>query len=270
MSDARWSGADDYEWYVGRWSRAVAQRFLGWLDVAPASGWIDVGCGTGALTSRILTLADPSTVVAVDPSGDFLARARQRIGDERVTFAVASADALPVASGAVDAVVSGLVLNFLADPAAALREAMRVARAGATVAAYVWDYAGRMDLMRYFWDVAVALDPAAGELDEGRFAVTQPDALRELWHGAGSGEVSVEPIDVPTVFRDFDDYWGPFLTGVGRAPAYAASLPPDHQAAIRDRLREHLPTDPDGTISLIARAWAVRGRVAGDARAPTA
>ncbi len=265
MSEARWSGADDYEWYVGRWSRAVAQRFLGWLDVDPASRWIDVGCGTGALTSRIVADSRPAAVLAVDPSADFIARAQEAVADERVTFAVGSADALPAPDTSVDAVVSGLVLTFVPDADAALREAVRVARPGGRVAAYVWDYAGRMDLMRHFWDAAAAVDPAAAEKDEGRrFSLANPTQLERLWSGGGLEDVAVTAIDVPTVFRDFDDYWGPFLTGVGAAPAYAASLDPERLAAVRERLRSTLPTAPSGTISLIARAWAVRGRVRPD------
>jgi SAM-dependent methyltransferase len=261
MSDVRWSGADDYDWYVGRWSRAVATRFLAWVDVAPASRWIDVGCGTGALTSGIVAACDPAGVLAVDPSGDFVGRASAAVRDERVTFSVGSADALPAVDSSVDAVVSGLVLTFVPDPDAGVREAVRVARPGGCVGAYVWDYAERMDLMRRFWDAAATVDPVASEKDEGRrFSLANPTALERLWRRGGLKDVAVAAIDVPTIFRDFDDYWGPFLTGVGAAPAYAVTLDPERLAAVRERLRSTLPSAPDGTISLTARAWAVRGR----------
>ncbi|HUS13718.1 MAG TPA: SAM-dependent methyltransferase, partial [Chloroflexia bacterium] len=137
----------------------------------------------------------------------------------------------------------------------------RVARPGATVAAYVWDYAGEMQMMRYFWDVAGALDPAAAAIEEGlRFPLCQPDPLADLFHQAPLADVTVRPIDIPTHFRDFDDYWTPFLGGQGPAPSYTMALPEDRRATLRERLRATLPTEPDGSIALIARAWAVRGR----------
>ena len=160
-----------------------------------------------------------------------------------------------------DAVVSGLVLNFVHEPARAVREMTRVARPGGTVAAYVWDYAGRMELMRWFWDAAVELDPVARGLDEGlRFrAFERPESLEHFFREAGQEDVVSRAIDVPTVFRNFDDYWEPFLGGQGPAHAYVMSLAEDERNRLRESLRERLPQDADGSISLAARAWAVRG-----------
>ena len=156
--------------------------------------------------------------------------------------------------------VSGLVLNFVPDPAAAVK-AMCEAAASGVVAAYVWDYADRMQLMRYFWDAAVALDPAAAELDEGvRFPICRPERLDALWREAGLTEVSSRAIDVPTTFPDFDDYWRPFLGGQAPAPGYAMSLDEGRRTALRERIRSILPIAEDGSINLMARAWAVRGR----------
>jgi hypothetical protein len=137
----------------------------------------------------------------------------------------------------------------------------RVTRPGGTVAVYVWDYAGKMELMRYFWDAAVALEPTAYDLDEHpRVPICRPEPLAELFAGAGLRDVETRSIDVPTVFRDFDDYWSPFLGGQGPAPRYVMSLDDARRAALRDRLRSSLPAADDGAIHLIARAWAVRGR----------
>ncbi len=131
---------------------------------------------------------------------------------------------------------------------------------GGTVAAYVWDYAGQMQLMRYFWDAAVALDPAASHLDEGqRFPLCQPEPLMQLFRAAGLREVEVRLIDIPTAFRDFEDYWSPFLGGQGPAPSYTMSLSEERRSALRERLRATLPMAADGSIHLIAGAWAVRG-----------
>jgi hypothetical protein len=138
----------------------------------------------------------------------------------------------------------------------------RAVRREGIVAAYVWDYAGEMQLMRRFWDAAVALDPAALDKDEGwRFPVCRPEPLAALFEGAGLAAVEHRAIDVPTVFRDFDDYWQPFLGGQGPAPAYCTALPEDRRDALREQLRATLPTAPDGSIPLTARAWAVKGRV---------
>jgi hypothetical protein len=128
------------------------------------------------------------------------------------------------------------------------------------VALYVWDYADRMEMMRRFWDAAVALDPSAGALDEGRrFTVCRPEPLRALFEGAGLAQLETRAIDVPTVFRDFDDYWTPFLGGQAPAPGYCKSLGEEARGALRERLRASLPARPDGSIHLVARAWAVRG-----------
>ncbi|MGH2689664.1 MAG: class I SAM-dependent methyltransferase [Actinomycetota bacterium] len=255
-----WAVGEAYESYVGRWSRPVAGTFVAWLGVGPGRRWLDVGCGTGGLTSTILEYAAPAGVEAVDPSEGFLRAARRRIGDARVAFQSGDALALPVADGSVDAAVSGLLLNFVPDPSAAMAEAVRVTRPGGTVAAYVWDYAEGMQLMRLFWDAAVALDPAAGALDEdARFPLCRPETLRALFSAAGLAGVDVRSIDVATRFRDFDDYWTPFLGGQGPAPGYAMSLDEPRRAALRERLRAALPTGPDGSIRLVARAWAVRG-----------
>jgi SAM-dependent methyltransferase len=245
---------------VGRWSCAVAGEFVAWLGVGEDAAWLDVGCGTGALSQTVLTAADPAVLVGIDPSVGYVAYARAQLADRRARLVVADARRLPVADARFDVVVSGLVLNFVPDPAQAVRETARATRAGGRVAAYVWDYAGRMELIRCFWDAAAATDPAAVELDEGRrFGLCQPEPLARLFEDAGLVEVDVRPIEVPTRFRDFDDYWTPFLGGQGPAPGYAMALGEVQRAVLREELRGRLPVAGDGSISLVARAWAVGG-----------
>lgn len=159
-------------------------------------------------------------------------------------------------------VVSGLVLNFVPDQRAALAEMARVTVKDGRIAAYVWDYAGKMGLMRFFWDAAVALDPGAAKMDEGiRFPLCRPEALEKLFVGAGLKGVEVAPIDIPTPFANFEDYWRPFLGGQGPAPAYAMSLDEAARTRLRDRIRARIPVAANGSISLIARAWATRATV---------
>jgi SAM-dependent methyltransferase len=255
-----WANAGAYEKYVGRWSRLVAKEFLDWLAVSPGSSWLDVGCGTGALTEAILQHAQPAAVTGVDPSEGFLAYAREHVQDRRASFKVGNAMALPLEDETFSVVVSGLVLNFIPRQDVALAEMVRVARRGGVVAVYVWDYAGQMQMMRVFWDAAVELDQAVAEKDElRRFPFCKPEPLTELFEGAGLTGVEVRAIDAATHFRDFDDYWSPFLGGQGPAPGYAMSLTEERRTALRELIRSRLPIAPDGSISLIARAWAVRG-----------
>jgi SAM-dependent methyltransferase len=259
-----WADGDRYESYVGRWSRPVARQFLAQLPTPAGGRWLDVGCGTGALTGTVLAATAPTAVLAVDASPDFVRHAAAHLPDPRASFRTGDALALPAGDASFDAVVSGLVLNFLSDQPAAVAEMRRVAAPGAVVAAYVWDYAEGMELIRCFWDAAVRLDPGAGVLDEGaRFAGCAPQPLGDLFAGAGLADVGTGEVVTPTVFVDFDDYWSPFLGGTGPAPAYAATLSGDARSALRESLRERLPARDDGSIHLTARAWTVRGRVPG-------
>lgn len=257
-----WTSGSAYESYVGRWSRLVATAFLDWLAVSPGSSWLEVGCGTGVLTDEIVRTMSPARVTALDASAAYVDFARARVKDPHATFEVGDARALPHADHSVDAVVSGLVLNFVPQPASAVQQMRRVAAAGGVVAAYVWDYQEGTQLMRYFWDAAVALDSSAASLDEGRrFPVCRPDTLAALFADAGLRDVETRAIEIPMRFRDFDDYWSPFLGGQGPAPGYVMQLDASRRERLRERLRSTLPTAPDGAIDLRARAWAVRGRV---------
>jgi SAM-dependent methyltransferase len=240
-----WERGSPYEQYVGRWSRRVAPRFLSWLSIPAGRRWLDVGSVTG-----------------VEPSEGFLKTAKENLAG-RVALHQGSATAIPLGDASVDVVVSGLVLNFVPDQRAALLEMARVTVKDGTIAAYVWDYAGKMELMRFFWDAAVELDPNTAKLDEGiRFPLCRPEALEKLFIDAGLEEVEVKPIDIPTPFVDFDEYWQPFLGGQGPAPAYVMSLDETARTRLRDRIRERIPITANGSISLTARAWATRATVA--------
>jgi SAM-dependent methyltransferase len=260
-----WGSGEAYERYVGRWSRGIAREFLAGLSVATGADWADVGCGTGALAESILVLCDPASVRAIDKSAAYVETAQKQVGQRRATFEVGDAAALPWADASFDACVSALVLNFVPQPAAMAAEMARVTRPGGTVAAYVWDYAGGMQMMRHFWDAAIALNPGDVRLDQAeRFPVCRPQPLEALWRKAGLVDVSVRAIDMPMTFRDFDDYWTPFLGRQGAAPTYLASLDDDAQGRLREALRQKLVPQPDGSIVMQARAWSVQGLVPTD------
>jgi len=253
-----WSSGESYERYMGRWSRRVAQRYLDWLGAPADAAWLDLGCGTGALTQSILARCKPRSIVAVDQSADFVAHARAATSDEyvRMRFEVADAQKLPLPDASVDVAASALVLNFVSDRVAALRELQRVVRPGGVISFYVWDYpGGGMGFMRAFWNAAIALDPKA-EDERRRFPFCTPEGLSALCTEAGLPPVTVAPIEIETRFASFEDYWLPFTLGAGPAPGYCVSLPENKRAALKQRLMQDV--GGEGPVSFMARAWAVK------------
>jgi len=259
MNDA-WQSAIAYEKFMGRWSTLVAQKFLSWLDIAPDRSWLDLGCGTGSLTKLILETYQPKEIISIDSSSDFISYAQRSVINPFVHFKVGLAQSLELDSNSVDAVVSGLVLNFVPEPASVILEMLRVTKPGGKIGIFLWDYEDGMQMLRYFWDAAVELDNKAGEFDEGiRFPICQEGQLESLVREVGLKQVEATSIEVKTDFKNFDDYWEPFLGKVGPAPSYIMSLNPKGRQKLEDKLRKSLPFDDSGSISLIARAWAVTG-----------
>ena len=258
-----WDSSHAYERYMGRWSRKVATEFLRWLAPGRDLEWADIGCGTGVLSSSILEMCEPSALDALDSSAVFVSQARRRVHDPRARFVIADAVHLPWESAVRDVTASGLVLNFVRDHEAMTREMTRVTRPGGRVAAYVWDYAGGMEMIRHFWDAAISVSPKDARLDQAeRFPLCGPEPLRTLFEQAGLRDVMVRAIDIATVFEDFDDYWQPFLGRTGAAPTYLASLSDDVKERIRLHLKSRIAPPRGGPIALTARAWAVQGMVA--------
>ena len=256
----RWAAGSTYEDFMGRWSRQLAPRFVSWLRIPDGAHWLDAGCGTGALTGAICGHARPASVVGCDPAEPFVAYAREHSQDVRASFVVAGAGALPRRTGGYGSVTSLLALNFFPDPEGAVREMRSLTAPRGAVSACVWDYGGRMELLRLFWNAAAYVEAAARKLDEGeRFPLCRSDALADMFRAGGLSDVLCEPIEIPTEFADFDDYWRPLLGGTGPAPSYVASLDADRRATLARTLEQALPRGPGGSIALTARAWAVRG-----------
>jgi SAM-dependent methyltransferase len=249
--------AEAYDRHIGRYSRELARALLAAAGVQPGARAIDVGCGPGALTTELVAVLGAERVAAVDPSAPFAEACAKRLPGVQVE--VGSAEALPFDDSAFDHALAQLVVNFMTDPLAGVREMRRVTRPGGTVAAAVWDYAGDMTLLRRFWDAAVALDPAAEELDEGRcMPFCTPDELKELWSGAGLADVSIAPAVVSAAYDDFEDLWRPLELGVGPSGAYAAGLPSERRAAFKEEFRRRLGVAND-PFRLTARAWIASG-----------
>jgi SAM-dependent methyltransferase len=251
-----------YERFMGRWSRRLAPLLVRFAGVRDGESVLDVGSGTGALSAAIADAGPAVQVVGLDPSAAYVADANARSSTHRVRFVTGDAQALQFEPGAFDRVLSLLVLNFVPDRAKAMREMIRVTRRGGVVAAAVWDYADGMQMLRTFWDEAVAGDPSLASRDEANMPLCRAGQLAALWQEHGLGEVVEQPISIDTRFGSFDDYWTPFLGGQGPAGAYVAGLSEADRADLRMRLRQRLiGAGADHPIDMNARAWAARGIV---------
>jgi SAM-dependent methyltransferase len=248
------SESDGYERFMGRWSRRLAPLFVTFAGVTAGERVLDVGSGSGALSAAAATV-ESVQVTGIEPSPAFVRYAREH-ADGR--FEVGDALALPFPDNAFDRTLSMLVLNFVPDPAAALHEMVRVTRPGGVVAAAVWDYGDGMQMLRTFWDAAVALDPDAAQRDERHMSLSTRGALAELWRTHGLREVDEKPLTIEMAFASFDDYWQPFLDGQGPAGVYVSSLAESARHALASRLHERVA---DAGLTLRSRAWAVRGVV---------
>jgi len=254
-----WENGDPYEYFMGRWSRLMAPEFLNWLNPPYSTTWLEIGCGTGALSEVIAQNYNPSVLTCIDPSEMFLARAKEKLNGKG-NFLVGSDIDIPSENDSVKIVVSGLALNFFSDLENSILKMKRILKPNGTIAGYVWDYSGRMDFLRYFWDTVTLIDPHSRDLDEGvRFPICNPNNLKDAFQQTGLSEVEVTQLDITTHFKDFDDYWNPFLGGQGPAPSYLASLSENQQAQLRRKIYDKLPIEPDGSIKLLGRAIAVRG-----------
>ncbi len=248
--------ADDYDRYMGRYSRRLAPLFADFARVESGQQVLDVGCGPGALAAWLAGLVGQPLVAAADPSPGFARACAQLVPGADVR--TAQGEDLPWADAAFDAVLSQLVLSFVDDADAALGQMRRVARRGGTVAACTWDYGGQMQMLDTFWQAALVLDPAAP--DEARaLAYTDPDSLRELWQRGGMRDIETAGLVVEVQYEDFDDYWQPFLTGTGPGGQYCVTLDDRHRGALRDECFRALGR-PKGRFILTARSWAVRGQ----------
>ena len=258
-----WDVGDSYDAYMGRWSRKIAGQFLKWINVSEGLDWAEIGCGTGALSSQILSQCNPRSLLGIEPSEGFVKTASKNVPDARAEFRVGGAEELPLDDNSRDIVVSALVLNFVPDKQKALSEMIRVLRPGGLVAFYVWDYPGKgVEFMQVFWDAAASLDPAASDLAENkRFPDCTQDELIRLAANAGLSDVESSAIEVPTVFKSFEDYWKPFTLGAGPAPGYCVSLESNAQNRLKEVLRDRLRQREDGSIVLNARAWTLKANI---------
>ena len=252
--------AAQYDRHVGRYGGSLAAALIDFARVEPGMLALDVGCGPGALTAVLTEWLGAGNVAAADPSEGFAEACHARVPGADVV--VAAAEALPFADGAFDVVLSQLVVNFMRDAPAGVREMARVARPGGIVAACVWDYAGAMTLLRAFWDAGREVDPeGAARVDEGTVMPWCAEGdLAGLWRAAGLREVRAGSLTVSAAYADFEDLWAPLPTGVAPSGAFCRSLDDDRRAALHRAYRRRLGVG-DGPFELTARAWAVAGMV---------
>jgi SAM-dependent methyltransferase len=245
--------AEAYLRFMGRFSEPLAAAFADLAGLRPGQRVLDVGCGPGALTAELAWRQGAGLVSAVDPSQAFVAAVRDRLPG--VTALRAAAEDLPFPDGAFGAVLAQLVVHFMADPVAGLREMGRVAGPGGTVAACVWDHGGGQGPLSLFWRAARDLDPAAPD-ESGRAGAHDGDLAR-LFAAAGLGGVRAGTLAVAVRYASFADWWEPLTLGVGPAGAYVAGLTAAGRAALGEHCRELLPAGP---VDVTARAWAAAGR----------
>lgn len=251
-----------YEGLIGRWSRRLAPQLIEFAEVADGDRVLDVGMGTGSLSLAILAATQRSEITGIDPSRPYVEYARSRTSDPRARFEVGDAQALPYPEASFDKTLALLVMNFIPDARKAAAEMRRVTKPYGTVAATVWDYGEGMTMLRAFWDMAVALDPAAEPRHERHMPYGREGELGTLWTTAGFEEIKETSLSIPLPFESFEDFWQPLLFGQGPSGSYAAGLTPERQQILRERLRrEMLGDNPDTSFTLQARAWAVRGVV---------
>jgi SAM-dependent methyltransferase len=257
---SRMSSNEAYGWRSGRWSALVGRAFVEWLERPSGLRWLDVGCGQGALSGAVLAAAAPASLCAIDPSAEDLSAARSVLADSRCEFQSAAAEALPFAKGSFDVVVSGLVFHFFRDPLVALSEMRRVVVPGGCVAGYTWDFGDGMQVLRRFWDAAIATDRAAAEADQARlFQLWKPEPLRRLFVHAGLERVELQSIDVAARIPDFDTYWTALTFADWSGGRYLQSIALSLQERVQRRLQDNLSFNGDGSFTLTARAWAIRG-----------
>jgi SAM-dependent methyltransferase len=251
-----------YERFMGRWSRRLAPLLVAFAGVREGETVLDVGSGTGSLAHAVTGMVASARVIGVEPALPLAGYARAHAPTPRVQFVAGTMQHLPCASATVDRVLSLLVMNFVPDPDAALREMVRVTRPGGVVAAAVWDYGGRMQMLRLFWDEVVAANPAERPRDERHMPLCRQGELGALWRAQGLTAVEEQALSVIVRFESFDDFWRPFLGGQGPAGAYVRGVAATARGALERRLRQRVLADgPDGAFTLTARAWGVRGVV---------
>ena len=259
-----WNSADSYEKFMGRWSLEIGKHFIEMLaettDIVNKR-WVDVGCGTGALSEVVFQKTSPEYILGIDPSQDFIDKAQQKINQSNVEFTTTTAENIPLPSESIDFVVSGLALNFMSDPNTSLSEMKRVLKPNGLLACYVWDYADKMEFLRYFWDAVVQLDPESQIYDEGeKFPICNPNKLQELFNSIGMKNIRNDEITIQTPFSSFDKYWKPFFGGQGPAGEYLASVNDEKQTQIAFQIENSLPISTDGSITLIAKAFTIQGK----------
>jgi SAM-dependent methyltransferase len=246
--------ADSYDRFMGRYSVPLAPQLLDLAQVSAGQRVLDVGCGPGALTTELVGRLGPDNVSAIDPSEPFVAAAKER--HPGVDVRLATAEVLPFGDSEFDAVLAQLVVHFMSDPVAGIREMARVTREDGILAASVWDHAGGQGPLSLFWDAAREDDPDV--MDESTLAGAREGHLTELFEAAGLRDVEETAHSVDVEHPSFDEWWEPFTLGVGPAGAYVATLDADQQAQLRERSRE---LQPDPPFVVTAKAWAARGRV---------
>lgn len=253
--------AEAYEVSMGRWSRQLAPQFVQFSGVVDGDIVLDVGCGTGALSSTLANMTRAAKIVGSDPSEGFVQAARSQISDPRVAIELGDAQNLPYADSFFDRTLALLIVNFILDAPKAAKEMHRVTKSGGVVATTMWDGSRANELQHCLWDAALAVDPTVKPFAGRRGSYGSAEALTALWNG-GLKNIEVAELKMACQFSSFEELWQRYMGGSGAGPSgvYVASLTEDRREAVKTRLRyDVLRGGTDGPFTLQANAWAVRG-----------
>ena len=252
------TSTEAYERFMGRWSRKLAEKLVDFSEIAPGCRVLDLGCGLGSVSEAILDGVKDTSVVGIDPSTEYVGHARRRLAGRPAAFHEGDGQGIQQADESFDAALSMLVLNFVPEPLKAVQEMARVTRPGGIIAAAVWDYQGRMEMLRVFWDAAVSIDPGITNADERHQRLCSQHDLGKLFMQAGLENVQSSALEIEMVFESFEDYWLPFLGGQGPAGALVASLSAEKRNELQKALRLRL--DTGDSFKMTARAWAAKAK----------
>lgn len=256
-----WSSGENYDNYMGRWSSLVAYQFVPWVNAEKDLDWLDLGCGTGQLSEAIFEIAKPNKVVGIDQSAGFLQLAQEKLKAFKFRCEHGNATQLAQPNSTFDVAVSGLCINFLSNSEKGIQEMYRVVKPGGKVGIYVWDYSGKMEFVRLFWDAVQEVDKGSKRFDEGKNAsICRPHELESIFLRIGLESIDVAEINIDMRFSSFDNYWLPFFYGQGMLGKYLLSQSQNNQIRLKHSLESRIHKKDDGSFNLKARAWCIMGK----------
>jgi SAM-dependent methyltransferase len=256
----KWDNTQGYEMYVGRWSSLLSIDFVNWLNARSNLKWLEIGCGTGALTKAIAEKCTPSYLLAIDKSDSYIEKAKENVNSGNVSFLNIDINSCPL-NEKFHYITSGLVLNFVPKFGDMLRKLMNNLEPGGEISSFVWDYGGHYQPMRHFWNAACEIIPGSEKFDAGRnFDICTKENLIRLFEGIGLNDIQFTTIERIATFQNFDDYWLPIISAQGSVTEFISTLKEAEKEKLKEHLKRKLPIAFNGEIKLVISVLAAKGR----------